>query len=78
MLPGVLTPWRNNVDLSIGKNFRTGGRTNASVRAEILNVLNQIQWAAPASSEFGNSSFGQVRNQANNMRMVQFTLRFQF
>ena len=28
MLPGVLSPWRNNVDLSISKNFRTGGETN--------------------------------------------------
>ena len=27
---------------------------------------------------FGNSSFGQITNQANNMRMVQFTLRFGF
>ena len=27
---------------------------------------------------FGNSSFGQITNQANNMRMMQFTLRFQF
>ncbi|MFH1268430.1 MAG: hypothetical protein ABIK89_22135, partial [Planctomycetota bacterium] len=76
-LPGVLSPWRNNVNLSIGKSFRTGGRTNASLRAEILNVFNQVVWAAP-SSTFGSSSFGQVNNQANNMRMVQFSLRFQF
>ena len=41
-------------------------------------MLNQVQWAAPASSAFGNSTFGQVNNQANNMRMVQFTLRFAF
>jgi hypothetical protein len=31
-----------------------------------------------ASSQFGNSSFGQINTQANNMRMVQFTARFQF
>ena len=45
---------------------------------EVLNLLNLVQWAAPASSAFGNSSFGQITNQANNMRMMQFTARFQF
>jgi hypothetical protein len=75
---GVYSPWRNNIDLSVSKNVRTGGGTSASVRLEVLNMFNIVQWAAPASSSFGNSSFGQINTQANNMRMVQFTLRFQF
>jgi trimeric autotransporter adhesin len=78
MLPGVLSPWRNNVDLGVRKSVRTGGGTTASVNIEVLNMFNIVQWAAPASSSFGNSSFGQINNQANNMRMVQFTVRFQF
>ncbi len=78
MLPGVLSPWRNNVDLGVSKQITTGGRTSASIRLEVLNMFNIVQWAAPASSAFGNSSFGQINNQANNMRMVQFTFRFQF
>ena len=77
-LPGIRSPWRNNVDLSISKNVRTGGSTSASIRFEVLNVFNQVQWAAPASTALGNASFGQITNQANNMRMVQATLRFQF
>ena len=77
-LPGVYSPWRNNVDLSVSKNTGTGKGTSLSIRIEVLNMLNLVQWAAPASSAFGNSSFGQITNQANNMRMVQFTLRFQF
>ena len=78
MLPGVRSPWRNNVDLSLTKQVKTGGGTAASVRIEVLNVFDNVQWAAPASSAFGNSSFGQIRNQANNMRMMQFTFRFGF
>jgi trimeric autotransporter adhesin len=78
MLPGVFSPWRNNVDLSVSKQVKTGGGTSASVRIEILNVFDEVQWAAPASTAFGNSSFGQIRNQANNMRMMQFTFRFAF
>ena len=77
-LPGVLSPWRNNIDLSVNKQIKTGGATAISVRLEVLNVFNIVQWAAPASSSFNNSSFGQITNQANNMRMVQFTFRFQF
>jgi hypothetical protein len=75
---GIYSPWRNNVDLSVSKNVKTSGTTSATVRLEVLNMLNIVQWAAPASSAFGNSSFGQITTQANNMRMVQFTLRFQF
>jgi hypothetical protein len=77
-LPGVYSPWRNNVDLSVSKKFRTGGRTSLNARMEVLNLLNLVQWAAPASSAFNNSSFGQITNQANNMRLIQFTARFQF
>jgi hypothetical protein len=77
-LPGVLSPWRNNVDLSISKRVKTGGTTIASARIEVLNVFDTVQWAAPASAAFGNAAFGQIRNQANNMRMMQFTFRFAF
>jgi trimeric autotransporter adhesin len=77
-LPGAYSPWRNNVDLSLQKRFRTGGRTSLNARMEVLNLLNLVQWAAPASSAFNNSSFGQITNQANNMRLIQFTVRFQF
>jgi hypothetical protein len=77
-LPGVYSPWRNNVDLSVSKNVRTGGGTSATIRLEVLNLFNIVQWAAPASSQFNNSAFGQINNQANNMRMIQFTLRFAF
>ena len=75
---GVYSPWRNNVDLSVMKSFRTGKGTNLNARIEVLNMFNIVQWAASASNAFGNSSFGQITNQANNMRMVQFTVRFQF
>ena len=58
------------------RTVKTGGQTTANIRLEVLNMFNIVQWAAPASRVFGNSSFGQINNQANNMRMIQFTLRF--
>ena len=77
-LPGILSPMRNNVDLSVSKSFRTVGSQSAQIRIDALNLFNEVQWAAPASTAFGNSAFGQITNQANNMRMIQFTLRYQF
>ncbi|HWI18330.1 MAG TPA: hypothetical protein VNT81_11320 [Vicinamibacterales bacterium] len=77
-LPGVYSPWRNNMDLSVSKSFNTWKSTTLNARMEVLNLLNLVQWAAPASSAFGNASFGQITNQANNMRLIQFTARLQF
>jgi hypothetical protein len=78
VLPGVYSLWRKNVDLSISKSFNTGGGTRASIAMDAINLFNIVQWKPPASSTFGNSSFGQVTDQLNFMRMVQFNLRFSF
>ncbi len=77
-LPGVLSPGRPNFSMSLGKQVATGGGTNVDLRVELLNPFNIVQWAAVASNALGNSSFGQVRSQANNMRSIQFTVRVSY
>lgn len=77
-LPGVLSPFRSSFSMSAAKQVGLPGRANASIRFELLNPFNIVQWAALASSALGNSSFGQVRNQANNMRSVQLTIRVSY
>ncbi|HEX4347900.1 MAG TPA: hypothetical protein VHZ73_10020, partial [Vicinamibacterales bacterium] len=77
ILPGVYSPWRNNTDLGINKSVGLPWNTHAQFRIEVLNLFNQVEWAAPASS-FGSSSFGQITTQANNARTIQFTVRYQF
>jgi hypothetical protein len=39
-----------------------------------------VQWAglSTTGAAFGNSSFAQITSQANNARMVQFTIRYGF
>lgn len=80
ILPGVLSPRRNNVDLSVGKNVQTPGSTTLALRLEVLNVFDTVQWAGLSTqgSAFGNSSFAQITSQANNARMIQFTIRYGF
>jgi hypothetical protein len=75
VLPGVLSPHRTNFSMSAGKKVDLPHGANVDLRLELLNPFNIVQWAAPASVALGNASFGQIRNQANNMRSVQFTLR---
>jgi hypothetical protein len=77
LLPGAYSPWRNNTDLGVNKNVGLPGNTHAQIRLEVLNLFNEVQWAAPSTS-FGSSTFGQISSQANNGRMLQFTLRYQF
>jgi trimeric autotransporter adhesin len=77
-LPGVLSPFRNSFSMSAAKQVNLPGRASASIRLELLNPFNTVQWASLASSAFGNASFGQVRTQANNMRSIQFTLRISY
>jgi hypothetical protein len=80
ILPGVLSPRRNNVDLSVAKNVRPGAATTLSLRLEVINLFNIVQWAGLSTqgAAFNNSSFGQITNQANNARMIQFTFRLGF
>ena len=77
ILPGVLSPRRTNFSLSLSKKVETGGGSNVDLRVELLNPLNIVQWARPTNN-LGNSSFGQIRSQANNMRSVQFTVRVSY
>jgi hypothetical protein len=77
-LPGVLSPFRTSYSMSAAKEVDLPGRAMASVRLELLNPFNIVQWAALASSAYGNASFGQIRSQANNMRSIQFTLRVSY
>jgi trimeric autotransporter adhesin len=77
-LPGVLSPRRTNFSMSFTKQVETGGGTNVDLRVELLNPFNIVQWARIQNNTLGNSSFGQIRSQANNMRSIQFTVRVSY
>jgi len=75
--PKVRTPWRNNLDISLAKQFDTGASTQTSLRVEILNATNTPQFAG-STTQLGSGAFGQLRSQGGYMRMVQITARFTF
>jgi hypothetical protein len=74
----ISSPMRNSTDLSINKDFRTGGSSRATLRIEVLNVFNQPWYAALSSTSVSSSTFGQVTAQGNYSRFAQITLRMSF
>jgi hypothetical protein len=78
--PGIVRgPGINNLDVSIGKNFRAGGGVNVLFRADLYNALNHAQWRYVDTdfSTAGGSTFGRV-TQAREGRIVQLSLKVAF
>ena len=77
ILPGVYSPWRNNVDLGIAQE-RPHRRQHLGIGAH--RSAEHVQHRPVGGDGEHRSSAtrrsAKSRTQANNMRMVQFTLRF--
>jgi hypothetical protein len=75
-----------NTDLAIGKFFRLPKEGHrVQVRAEAFNAFNHVNFANPASSgttpgvNLANpTTFGEITSTANNARVMQFALRYEF
>jgi hypothetical protein len=76
ILPGVRSVGRYSTDVAFDKEFRTGGRTRATLRLEVINLFNTPWYTSLASTNFGAANFGQVTTQANLSRFSQVTVRF--
>lgn len=73
-----------NVDASLFKRFKTGRGTNLEFRMEVVNVFNHVNLGQPDNT-VGTASdprpnAGRITGTAaqNQMRNIQFGLRFQF
>jgi hypothetical protein len=76
--PKVRAAGVDNWDISILKATKIKEKINAQFRAEFFNIFNHPQFAAPQGTVDDPTNFGVVIAQANNPRLVQFSLRINF
>lgn len=65
-------PGRWNVDLALSKRFQ-----RVQFRAEIFNVFNHAQFAAPGTVA-GAPNFGVIQSTVKSSRQIQFALKYVF
>lgn len=69
-----------NTDLALAKYFRLPKEGHrVQVRAEAFNAFNHVNFANPTSVSLANpTTFGEITSTANNARVMQFALRYEF
>ncbi len=68
----------DSTDFSVAKDIVFHERYKVDLRAEFFNVFNWTQFGQPNNQADNQGAFGQVFNQVNQPRLVQFSGRFTF
>ncbi len=71
-------PGRENVDLSVFKQFRLGEVRQIELRFEAFNAFNHANFGAPAASVTNAATFGQITSVVNDPRQLQMAGKFYF
>jgi hypothetical protein len=64
-------------DLSVSKRFRLGGRTGFSVRADIFNLFNTVNFFT-GDFDVNSNNFGKITDTNTAARLVQFSGKIDF
>jgi len=67
----------DNWDLSLAKVNNITERVKMHFETEFVNAFNRVQFAPP-NTQVGNPNYGKVTATANQPRLIQFALRFEF
>ncbi|AMY08817.1 Outer membrane cobalamin receptor protein [Luteitalea pratensis] len=70
-------PKYSQTDISLMKNFGTGGRSRIQVRAEVFNLFNQVNWGTPGLT-LNTAAFGVISSTADTMRRAELGIKFLF
>ena len=71
-------PGFQNVDLTVQRQIRFGGRTAATLRWDIFNVFNTVNFGLPNRDVSSAATFGTISSLASDPRTMQVALRFTF
>jgi hypothetical protein len=73
----VRGPWQRNADAAIERAFPLEAGS-LRFRTEFFNLTNTTNFANPDRRVSDGSAFGKISEAANNPRIIQFALRYQF
>lgn len=71
-------PGRENVDLSVFKQFRLGDVRQIELRFEAFNALNHANFGNPSASVANPATFGQITSVVGDARQIQVAGKFYF
>lgn len=74
----VRGPGQRNIDLAVEKSLRTTEAQNIHLRTEFFNLTNTPNFGNPLNLVGTGEAFGKITGKANNPRIIQFALRYQF
>jgi hypothetical protein len=65
------------VDLAVSRLISFGGAQTLELRLESFNLLNNFNWGNPVVN-FGSGTFGRIRSQVGDPRIMQFGIKYGF
>ena len=74
-------PGQLNFDAGVGREFKTGGLSEAAFlqfRTEFFNIMNHPQFANPGSNRGASSTYGVISSTVVAPRILQFALKYVF
>ena len=74
----VTGPGFQNLDLTIQKAIKVGGQTGVTVRWDIFNVFNTVNFGLPNHDISTAATFGTISSLSGDPRIMQIALRFTF
>lgn len=75
----IIGPGLNSVDMSLRKVFRLSGeKGRLSVEMSLFNVFNHPNWGNPDTNISNTNTVGKVSGLSKDMRLAQFSARYDF
>jgi hypothetical protein len=73
----IVGPGFWSVDLAVSRLVNVTRTQNLELRLEAFNLLNNFNWGNPVVN-FGSGTFGRIRTQAGDPRILQFSVKYGF
>jgi hypothetical protein len=74
----VRGPRQRNIDMAVERAFPIAESHGIHMRAEFFNLTNTANFSNPNSNVSSGAAFGVITSTANNPRIIQLALKYQF